>query len=182
MPRRSSGSPMSCPRKRTVLMLHDVMAREGGPSSIQCTSHMTPYSGRGGSGAPGEVDQKLAQSGARAHRMGKWQAQRAPAKLKLKPFRIAADALPCPIFGTQQPSCVQPNLVGVIVIHVRQYFRLGIHHFLCVLGESQNLRRFEIDDAAKARDQMRSLERDFEHPEIPEARESLGFRMARQIA
>ena len=84
------------------------------------------------------------------------QTQGRPAALQIETFGIATDATPLAALRAQEPRRIQPHGVGVVVIHMTYDARFAGDDLVGAGKVGQNLVRLQIDDAAKARDEMRA--------------------------
>src|SRR5262249_56853855 len=102
-------------------------------------------------------------------------------ELQLEPFRIAADAAPSAVSGAEQLGRVEPAGIGMVRVQVCEDVRLGRGQLRSVLDRREHIIRLEVDDAAKAGNEMGALERDPVEGEVREAGEHLRLRLPLEI-
>src|SRR5690242_18625955 len=127
-------------------------------SGLQATAfYVVPQSRR--TRLLGELLEHCAQRTGRTHALWKRQAQGRAIELQLEPFRVAADAAPGTVGGTEESGGVEPASVSVVGIHMRQDVGLRGGKLSRVLDRRENVLRLEVDDAAETGNQVRALER-----------------------
>ena len=115
-------------------------------------------------------------------RAGNSSRKRGGVRLHVKALGIAAGAAPVGGFGAEQFGRVEIHGLAMVFIHVLDRALLGLDQRGGVADLGQELLRLEIDDAAKARNQMRARGADAKEGEILEVDKCFRRRVRVEIA
>ena len=129
----------------------------------------------------GELFKQRTQRAGAGDSLRERQSQRRPPFLQLEALGIDTNATPFAVGRAKQRGSIKPASVSMIGIHVCNRIRLRLDERPCIGNISQDVLRLEIDNAAKAGNQMHAGDLDPIEREVREVRELFGFRMTPQI-